>query len=368
MKNIILVLLFVLLGGAAYWYTQENKPIEDTFSGDIHTQFALEDTEQIQRVFLADREGNQALVEKQSETVWTYTNKVTGKKYKANPSVIWTLLDAIKKIRVRQAVPKSAEKNAVNALASTGIKVEIYDANKNKLRVYNIGPMTDGAMGNFVNIDGSNKIFVAYIPKSPGTIDTRFVTTEADWRDKAIFRNNVEALEFVELKYYENSHKSHSFRITQKGKEKYTIEPLEEQSASYTASQINQSNVTSYMEDFDVISAERILYDKVLRDSITQTTPFATVTYKASYHNEPQSFDVYSLYNPNADRGDGNPGHRQKIQRYFVDIDKDNFFLAQHLVLRRLFWSYDYFFQKGSVLLEEDEVATKKKFRENKPQ
>jgi hypothetical protein len=72
------------------------------------------------------------------------------------------------------------------------------------------------------------------------------------------------------------------------------------------------------------------------------------------------------LSNPTADRGDGDPGHRQKIQRYFVDIDEDNFYLTQHLVMRSLFWGYDFFFQNAPVQLQEDEMKTKRAFPDNK--
>ena len=115
-------------------------------------------------------------------------------------------------------------------------------------------------------------------------------------------------------------------------------------------------------------SHEKILYDKSLRDSIITTSPFAIISYKADYHQEAQVFRIYSLFNPNADRGDGQAGHRQKIQRYFIDIDEDNFFLGQHLVIRKILWGYSFFFQKGAVQLIEDEAVTKRTFPDNKEQ
>lgn len=365
-KTLILLVLFLLLGGATYWFVQENEPVEDTFSNNPHTQFALENTDQIQRVFLADRIGNQALVEKNEKGQWIYTNKVTGKTYRANPGVVWTLLQTLKEVRVRQAVSRAAEENAVKSLAARGIKVEVYDKDKNKLRVFYIGAMTDGAMGNFINMEGSDDVYVAYIPKKPGTIDTRFATKEVDWRDKAVFRNNVSALEMVKVEYHDPIQHPYSFQINRLGEEEFEVLALDEKSNKYPQSAVNQSNVGVYLEEYDVKAAERILYDKVVRDSIIETPVFATISYKASYHNEPQSFRVYSLYNPTADRGDGLVGHRQKIQRYFVDIDKDNFFLAQHLVFRDLLWNYEYFFQKGAVYLQEDEVHVKGTFPELK--
>ena len=125
-------------------------------------------------------------------------------------------------------------------------------------------------------------------------------------------------------------------------------------------------NVDTYLEDFETIFAEKILYNKPLRDSILTTRPFAIVRYKARYHNEAQTFRLYSLYNPKADRGDGQAGHRQKIQRYFVDINENNFFLAQHLVIRKILWGYSFFFKANNIDLEEDEAETIIKYPDNK--
>lgn len=364
LKNVILLALFLVLGGTAYWLVTKNKPIEDTFAANPLTQFAVQDINQIKRIFLTDRLGNQALVERVSDLNWIYTNKVTGMQYRANPNIVYTLLQTLQRVRVRQAVSKAGEANAVKALASQGIKVEVYDQNDTKIRVFNVGAMTDGATGNFINMDGSEKIYVAYIPNNPGTIDTRFVTQEQNWRDKAVLRNEVNAIEFVEMQYHAPSQKPFSFRVDRLGGEQVSVKPLDGSSPKYTQEQVNQSNALTYLESYDVVSAERILYNKRLRDSIILQPAFATLRYKASYHNEPQEVRIYSLYNPNADRGDGEVGHRQKIQRYFIDIDKDNFFLAQHIVLRDLFWSYDYFFQQGAVELLEDEAQVKEAFQE----
>lgn len=367
-KNILLAVIFCGLGAFALWKIQNPSKVEDTYASNLHTQFALQDVNQVQRVFLTDRDGNQALVERVEELHWTYTNKVTGKKYRANPSAIFMLLETIQKVRTREPINKAAMDHAVKSLAAQATKVEIYDKDKNKLRVYYIGPMTGGATGNLIIMEGSEQPYVAYIPNFQGTISNRYITTEKDWRDKAIFRTEPEKLEFVQVEYQDPTQHAESFRITRLGTQKFKVEPVSASATAFPVDKVNQDNANTYIEDFDIVAAEMIIFNKEHRDSIITSTPFAVVTYKANYHNEPQVFRIYSLYNPNADRGDGNPGHRQKIQRYFVDIDEDNFFLAQHLVIRKLLWGYRFFFQKEAVILLEDEVQSKTRFEENKEQ
>lgn len=365
-RIISLFLVFCLLGGLALWKIKNPSKSEDTFANNLHTQFAIEDVNQIQRVFLTDRTGNQALVERVEDLHWTYTNKVTGKKYRANPSAIFMLLETIQKVRTREPVNKAAMDNAVKSLAAQATKVEIYDADKNKLRVYYVGSMTGGATGNYMIMEGAEQPYITYIPNFQGTIGTRYITTEEDWRDKAIFRTDPQKLEFVQVEYQDPLQHDQSFKISRAGNQKFKIEPLAANVKSFGIEQVNQDNANTYIEDFDVAAAEKIFFNKTLRDSIIISKPFAVVSYKANYHNEPQVFRIYALYNPTADRGDGNAGHRQKIQRYFIDIDEDNFFLAQHLVIRKILWGYKFFFQKEAVILIEDEAQSKTAFPSGK--
>ena len=362
MKKTLLLIALAVVGSIASWYILQEKQTSNTFNKDPHTQFAVNSTE-VSRVFLADRIGNQALVEKKNG-YWLYTNKVTGQQYRATPSGIHTLLETLRRIRVRYKVGKSAEKNAVMALASKGTKVEIYDAKNDLMKVYNVGPMTDGAMGNFINLDGSDDIYVGYIPKSPGTIDTRYITTELDWRDKAIFRTNPKSVERVSLIYHDPSQQIHSFEVTNTNGTYNVSNPSV--NTPPTASGLNTDNVEAYLEELDACFYEQIIENDYIRDSITSSTPFATFTYRTKQQNQDQVVRFYPLYNPTANRGDGEVGHRQKIQRYFVHIDKDNFFIAQHLVVRKLFWSFSYFFDKEKIDLLEDEATLKNRFEDNK--
>jgi hypothetical protein len=367
-RIIALLALFLGLGAFTFWKINNPGTVKDTYSENLHTMFALENTDQVGRVFLVDRFGNEALLERVEDLNWTYTNKVTGKKYRANPSAVYMLLETIKKVRTREPINKAAMDNAVKSLSAKATKVEIYDKEKNKLRVYYVGPMTNGGTGNLMILEGAEQPYVGYIPNFQGTIDTRFITTEKDWRDKAIFRNDVEELEFVQVEYPAAIQKAQSFKLSKSSAGKFTVEPLDPTSPVHAQEQVNQENASVYFEDFDVVAAEKIIdkKNKYVRDSIITTTPFAIVTYKASYHNEPQVFRLYSLYNPTADRGDGGAGHRQKIQRYFIDIDEDNFFLGQHMVLRSMLWGYDFFFQTQAVILDEDEAQMKKPLQDNK--
>ncbi len=366
-RIIALVLLLGGLSAVTFFTINNNKGIKDTYSENTHSMFAWEDVAQIDRIFLADRAGRQILLQREKGDLnWSFENKKTGKQYRANPSAMFMLLKTIHDIRVREPINKAALDNSVKSLASKSTKVELYDKAGNKLRVYYVGAMTNGATGNLVVMQDSDQPYVGYIPNFQGTIDTRYITLEKDLRDKAFLRVDPKDIEFVQVDYKDPIQQSQSFRIDQKGQGKYEVSPVYESTTARPVSDLNQANAETFFEDFDVIAAEKIIYDKMQRDTVITSTPFAVVTYKATYHNEPQVFRIYSVYNPTADRGDGDPGHRQKIQRYFVDIDEDNFFLTQHMVMRSLYWGHDFFFQNAPVVLEEDEATMKGSFPDNK--
>lgn len=365
-RIIALVLLLGGLSGFTWWTMNQNNTIRDTFAENKHSMFAWEQLDQIDRIFMADRAGRQVLLQRVEDMHWTFENKKTGKQYRANPNAIWMLLQTITRIRVREPVNKAALENAVKSLASKATKVELYDKAGNQLRVYYVGAMTSGATGNLVIMQDSDQPYVGYIPNFQGTIDTRYIVDEESLRDKAFIRVEPKDIEFIQVAYQDPIQQKESFRITQKSFGKYEVTPVYESTTPQPAPYLNQANAETFFEDFDVIAAEKIIYDKMQRDTVITTNPFAVVTYKASYHNEPQVLRIYALNNPNADRGDGDPGHRQKIQRYFVDINEDNFFLTQHMVMRSLYWSYSFFFQNAPVVLQEDEASTKQRFPDGK--
>lgn len=364
-----IIALVLLLGGLSvftWWTVNKKSTVRDTFAEHKHSMFAWQDVDQIDRIFMADRVGRQVLLQRVDDLHWTFKNKKTGREYRANPSAIYMLLQTITRIRVREPVNNAAVDNAVKSLASNSTKVELYDKSGKQLRVYYVGSMTNRATGNLVIMEGSDQPYVGYIPNFQGTIDTRYIVQEEHLRDKAFLRVDPKDVEFIQIAYQNPIQQKESFKITQKSLGNYEVTPVFESTTPQPASSLNQANAETFFEDFDVIAAEKIIYNKMQRDTVITSTPFAIVTYKTTYHNDPQIFRIYSIYNPTADRGDGDPGHRQKIQRYFVDINEDNFFLTQHIVMRSLFWGYDFFFQNAPVVLEEDEMSTKQSFPDNK--
>jgi hypothetical protein len=179
------------------------KKEKDTFADVEFTQFAVENPQKnLKRIFLADRENNIALFEKQSNGSWTYTNKTTGLTYLPNPNALNNLLETIEKVRVRNRVPNPSIKSVLRGIGTIGVKVELYDMSNKKIRTYYIGGPADGGQATFAVVEGSETPYVVNIPNFAGTIDTRFTVKESALRDKAIVRHNSKDIEKMKVEYF----------------------------------------------------------------------------------------------------------------------------------------------------------------------
>jgi len=319
------------------------KSYKDTFANVEFTQFAVEKPQEVlSRIFLADRENNIALFEKQTDGSWTYTNKTTGKTYLPSPNAMNNLLETLEKMRVRNRVPNPSIKTVLRGIATIGTKVELYDVNNKRIRTYYIGGPADGGQGTFAVVEGSETPYVLNIPNFAGTIDTRFNAKEKALRDRAIVRHDSKNLENIQVEYYSPEQRPYSFKINLADKKK-SITPLYSKNP-IAADKFREDFLNIYLDDFNVLAAEMIIYDKNVRDSIIKTAPFAKVTYKYKSKPETKSFTLYPVINESFDRGDGQIGLRQKLMRYYVDVNEDNFYLTQDMVVQKMLRPYEYFF------------------------
>ena len=129
-KKYALILLVIIIVSAILLVNTGKK---STISVD--NNFKIEDTSVVKKVFIADRYGNTITVEK-VENKW-FVNE----KYEARKDAIKTLLTTISKIKIKKPVSNSLFDNVVKFMATSGVKVEIYDAN-NLLKSYTIGSNT----------------------------------------------------------------------------------------------------------------------------------------------------------------------------------------------------------------------------------
>lgn len=348
MKRLIgLVLLLVGLL-AVTWYLMKDSEDKNTIDDDRFRRFAIEDTSEVGTIFIATRDGNQALLTREGDGPWMYENKITGKRFRANQLSATVLLGTMSELRVRAPVSKNAIPTVVNRMGAHAKKVEIYDRDREIMKTYYVGGPSTGNEGTHFMMEGANRPYILFVPRWTGVLDTRYIVQEENWRDKALFRVNPKKLKRVQITYNSASQRPFSFEVLRQDNGELSVKAVVPETSKQPANQLNIDNVEAYLSDFNEVLAERILYDKPLRDSVITRKPFCVVEYEEEGQTA-QSFKLYAIFNPSADRGDGNPGYRSRIQRYYADIDEDHFYLIQHLVIKRILWGYPFFFKEGKV-------------------
>lgn len=338
MKNtLILLMLFLILGGGTAWYLLTQKG-ETTSLANQDYHFEVEDTDQIHKIFLADRKGNQTTLERKNG-YWLYNGK-----YRARPNAIENLLDAVKRVRMKNRLTNAAVPVVVKSLATHGIKVELYDKSGDAIKKYYVGGTTNTNEGTYMIMEDSDMPYVTHIPSWVGSLRPRYFLTGDQWRDKTIFGIEPDAIASVSVEYPLQRNKS--FKLEVKGGE-IEVKPFYDLSQPI-AKPLNPSMAQAYLVGFRSLVAEAFQNGHEDREETTAKIPFSIVTILDKNGNERSAqFHPIYLYTDDGKllMDSDVMGAETSVERYHVLTNNDDFMLVQHGVFRGIFWSYDAFFK-----------------------
>lgn len=334
----ILLLLFIVLGAGAFIMLNN----QDTLSTTSHREdgnFAVENIDDVYKIFIADREDYRVLLERKKDH-WVYN-----KKYKVRPTQINDVLGVIKRVEMKYTTPRGAEKNMQRNLATTGIKVEILGKNDEKIKTYYVGGATANSLGTYMIMEGSSEPYVVHDPMMQGMLRGKFLKQPDDWKDLMIFGETVDEIQSVSVAYPKQRNKS--FKIERSGND-FSIKPFYEATPVINKPMLKGA-VEKYLTGYSVIQAEAFSNTAPGRDSITSTIPFVTLSL-TNTDGETKTANYYPIVRKDKF---GNPLNfidkemksSASIGRYYVDYSDGSFRLFQHRVSERLFWSYDHFFK-----------------------
>lgn len=333
MKNTLLLLIvFLFIGGTAYYLTSK----EDTKTTVLteHRNFAVPNIDEVHKIFLADRNGRTiTLVRK--EDFWQLNNKWT-----ANPNSIANLLHTIQKVKIKYVPPRAAVKHIVKDIATNHVKVEVYDQAGKKLKAYYVGGVTNDELGTHMIMEDADEPFVTYIPGFEGGLRARFFLKEQNWKDKTIFQERLEQIQAVSVEYPKQKDKS--FKLEKIG-DSYSVQPFYQDTPKING-EVKKGLAEKYLVGFERLVAEAYENDNVIRDSIEQQLPFCIVTVKTT-DNQEKSMRLHPIVKKMkngtvvlTEQG------RPLIEKYFADVNGEDFMLIQYLVFGKILWSYDGFF------------------------
>ncbi|MCB0525919.1 MAG: hypothetical protein H6576_06170 [Lewinellaceae bacterium] len=327
-RSLLLTVLFVVLGIGAWFALNHKNQKGSRISWDM--DFAVRNTDDIGKIFIADRKGRTALLERK-EGGWIYNGK-----YNARPTAVQILLSTISKINVLNIPPAQAVDPMVKKIAGTGIKVEIYDKKNKPMKVYYVGGITNDEQGTIMMMEGSEQPYVMHIPSFVGSLRVRYLLGDDEWRDRSVFCEKPENIEEITVQYPQE--KSESFKLEKTGNATYEVQPFYSTTPPSKSPQ-RKGVAEGYLLQFESLAAEAFETTNTNRDSVVQLVPFAIINLKKTDGSE-RSVKFW----PTATDFVPETG-KPYVVRYFTEVNQEDFLLTQHRVFAPIFRGYSYFFE-----------------------
>ena len=330
--NLILLAFLAIIGslGAGYLLTKEDSNLEGY---DFH--FAVKDTADIGKIFLADRTGKTVTLIRENSVKW-----LVGGKYEVQPDMIHTLLETINQAELKFRLPRNAVASVVKDIATEGIKVEIYSKSGKALRTFYVGGSTPDDRGTFMMMENSNEPYVMHIPGFQGMLRPRFITEEQDWRDRFVFKLKPQDIKSVSIEYPNQQAKS--FKLIREGTG-FKVEPFYSIVPPINRPVVS-GMVDAFLQGFEKLGIEGFEFGNPKADSLKTSPVFAKITV-VDNKDVSKTLTLHPFLARNEQglitKSDDGLVH---IEHYFVDTSDGELMAVQHYVFEKIFWAYEAFF------------------------
>ncbi|MDR3046924.1 MAG: DUF4340 domain-containing protein [Bacteroidales bacterium] len=228
-RLITLIITAVLVLTAIFVVLYENDVFSNPETKGVSSEiFAVKDTSEITKIFMADKYGNIVTLKRLSGG-WTVNDSLQGMNI-----MIEALLKVMKNLRVKNAVANSATSAVNGIIATEGIKVEIYAkrplfklfslkfGEKEKLiKTYFMGPSTQDNMANFAYLEGMKEPHVVYIPGFRGYLTPQFNPDPYVWITHQIFATKITRIDTLKVVDFMNPEES--FKIVKVGSRSFAL-------------------------------------------------------------------------------------------------------------------------------------------------
>lgn len=270
MKKVLpFLLVLIVLAAAFYFLSNEDRNSSDQVA---QTDFAVEDTASIDRIFIADNKGFKADLIR-SDSGW-----VVNGKYLAKQDGINVLLKTFKLAFIKSPVPMSAQETAIRVMSSTSKRVEIFTGGDEPEKIWHVGHSTPDHFGTYMLLETpekgrSKEPFILSMQGFTGHLYSRFFTDDRDWRRSDIFRYRAREIRRVRMEFPQEPERG--FELSFDGDKHFNLNSL----------------IDLKIQSFDTVSAKDLLVnlqkvnyemhakgvDLAMADSIKTTTPLTKI-------------------------------------------------------------------------------------------
>lgn len=202
MKKALTWIFVVAVVGTAGWFMFGEQL---GFSDRVMRDFAIRDTAQVSKLFIADTDGNSITIQRQEDNTW-WALKGSAKDYRVRDDAIATILKTISRIEVKQPVAKPALNNVIRSIAGRHSKVEIYTDGEEPEKIWYVGGATKDSQGTFMLLEipgkGKSKVpFITHVSGNYGYLSSRFFTNAREWRYTGLFNSDVTDISSISVEY-----------------------------------------------------------------------------------------------------------------------------------------------------------------------
>ena len=337
-NKVLIVLLVALIAVAIYLFSTNKTETVSDIEG-AKSEFSIQDTSKITKIFIADAKGGKVTLSKNGN-VWMVDNK-----YVARPDNIKLLLKTFNRISVKSPVPKSAFNNIIKSLATGGTKVEIYEGESKPSKVYYVGGPTLDHQGTYMLLETegvkSTAPFIMHIPGFYGYLTTRFFTESEQWRDAVVFKYLPSDIKSISVEYHENPKQSF---IIEKDNNKFLLKDFRDKKILGEA---DTNIINKYVSLYQSIYYEMIDVElsQEKKDSIISSNAYFTIEVEGFLGGRNK---IVAYHMPNYRQLLGKDG-----EPYLYDVDRMYALLNDELFLFIQFATFDqltipkaYFLQK----------------------
>ncbi len=322
-------------------YLKDGKGARGTEGSEFEKIFAIDDKEEIHKIFIADRKGNtNTLTRKGPGLDWEHDQG-----FKVRPGAIRNLLDAMTRIRVKFRPAAAATDFLVENLSTGGLKVEAYNKAGEKIKAYYVGGSSQDDYGTTVILEDSDEPLIAHIPNWVGTIYNRYSLNGVDWRDKGIFQEDPDDIQSVKIDYPDPELNANSFFLNRVSNRKFTVEPLYPTTPKIEKP-VQAGKAEGFLIEFEEKIAEAFRNEHTDKENLIKQLPFCEITMTKKDGTE-KRVKFFPIFPEDAEVGKeeyGMVATNRPVFRYFADVDGEDFVLVQQRVFGKLFWGYPQFF------------------------
>ena len=278
-KTIAIILCCLLAVGCLFLILMKTGTIGKTQpSSEL---FAVKDTNNITKIFIADMTGLNSLLVRHNDG-WYVQDSV-----KAMPQKVNDLLATIHNITLQQVVAKTAQSNINKMMSVNAIKVEIYqNAPKFKLfgipffkkernvKTYYMGPATMDNVANFAILEGFDEPCIVHIPGFRGFLTPFYAYNPVDWYSCDLFDTKITRIQSLVVEDFE--HPEESFYVEKSGARFFSLYNINnEQIMDY-----DTVKLLDMLSEYRDKNYERYVSDipNSAKDSIIRFNHFKTIT------------------------------------------------------------------------------------------